>query len=313
MCDAPARAYLKSICGHSGKYGRERCTQEGDHDGLRVIYETKASHPRSEESFRRQDDESHHEGTSPLTRLPTNFIAQFLLDPMHLIYHGVLIRFLLYVIGKDVTNAKIKGRDIAQISSNLESVAGYRTKEFARPPRPLTFVGRWKATELRFFLLYVGVVVLSDVLIEEKKPLYEYFLQLHVAVGILSCPSLVGNADYVNFAENLLAVFVGGCTNKSMFGPGFVTYNVHSMLHLCDDVRRFGNIMNFSVFVFENYMGILKGMIRSGVKVAQRQGVYWRWNQLMMSALDGSQQTSGLLVMMKYLERTQSFPVNHSL
>ncbi|CAN7951661.1 unnamed protein product, partial [Ixodes pacificus] len=41
-------------------------------------------------------------------------------------------------------------------------------------------------------------------------------------------------------------------------------YNVHSLVHLAQDVRTFGPLDSFSAFPFENYLGQLKRLIRSG-------------------------------------------------
>jgi len=51
---------------------------------------------------------------------------------------------------------------------------------------------------------------------------------------------------------------------------GVQWYNVHSLLHLCDDVRKFGDINSLSAFPFESHLGVIKRMLRSGVKTAQQ-------------------------------------------
>ena len=42
-----------------------------------------------------------------------------------------------------------------------------------------------------------------------------------------------------------------------------MTYNFHSVLHICDDVRNFGPLHSISAFPFANYMRSLKRMVRS--------------------------------------------------
>lgn len=37
-----------------------------------------------------------------------------------------------------------------------------------------------------------------------------------------------------------------------MYDQYFVSYNVHSLIHICDDVRNFGNLDSFTCFPFEN-------------------------------------------------------------
>ncbi|KYN40927.1 hypothetical protein ALC56_04674, partial [Trachymyrmex septentrionalis] len=39
--------------------------------------------------------------------------------------------------------------------------------------------------------------------------------------------------------------------------PRSLHYNIHSLLHLCDDVHQYDVIENFSGFPFENYLGKL--------------------------------------------------------
>ena len=49
-----------------------------------------------------------------------------------------------------------------------------------------------------------------------------------------------------------------------MYGPPFQIYNVHSLIHLPDDVSYFkDNLCNISVFRFENHLKTLKSMIRN--------------------------------------------------
>ena len=54
--------------------------------------------------------------------------------------------------------------------------------EFARQPRQLSEMDRWKATEFRQFLLYTGPVALHGIL---HTDVYKHFLVLSVAVLLL--------------------------------------------------------------------------------------------------------------------------------
>lgn len=61
LCDAPARAYLKCIKGHTAYFGCEGCNQEGSWT-TRVVYDTECGQLRTDESFRTRRDEDHHSG-----------------------------------------------------------------------------------------------------------------------------------------------------------------------------------------------------------------------------------------------------------
>lgn len=49
-----------------------------------------------------------------------------------------------------------------------------------------------------------------------------------------------------------------------------MSHNVHSLVYLVNDVKRFGLLDNFSAFKFENYMQILKKYIREADKPLQQ-------------------------------------------
>lgn len=86
--DAPARAMLKMIKGHTSMYGCERCTIKRVKN--QIFYPTKIN---KSVILRTQDDyvsdntnNNHVKGKSPLLALNIDLVKQFVLDPMHIIY-----------------------------------------------------------------------------------------------------------------------------------------------------------------------------------------------------------------------------------
>lgn len=76
--------------------------------------------------------------------------------------------------------------------------------------------------------------------------------------------SLEGNLKY---AEELLKHFVGAF--GIIYGDQFIYHNVHVLLHLADDVRKFGPLDGFCAFKFENHMKYLKSILRKQEKPLQ--------------------------------------------
>ena len=97
--------------------------------------------------------------------------------------------------------------------------------DFARQPRSIKELPRWKATELRQFLLYLGVVVLKPNL---PAPFYNNFLCLHVAVKYLASEEWC--RVFNEHAHDLLVSYV--TQSHTLYTPNFVSHNIHCLLHV---------------------------------------------------------------------------------
>lgn len=259
-CDAPARAYLKEITGHSSTYSCERCnikTEFSLPERKRFFPVNIVGDPRVDTDF--HDDitnNKHIKNKSPLLKLDgLGLVSNFVLDPMHLIYLGVVKRLIVNYWLEGKRPFKISKNVIENINSLLHNLRKYIPSEFGRKIRTLKDVKRWKAVEFRFFLLYCGMVVLANTV---NTVIYKHFLLLQTAIFILNSQELI--EKYLNFAQRCLKKFV----NKSpeIYDKFFVTYNVHSLLHICDDVKSYGPLEDYSSFGFESYLGCIKGKIR---------------------------------------------------
>jgi len=176
---------------------------------------------------------------------------------MHLICLGAVRRLLQYWKSGD-RNVKLGSRQLLEISQSLVEFRQYIPSEFARRPRSLVELDRWKATEYRQFLLYTGPVILKRVLPEE---LYQHFMCLSVSVSILLSSNSHWRTSLLNYASKLIHYFVFNC--ERLYGKNFVVYNIHSLLHVADDVRYFDASLNdISAFRYENYLQTLKRLIR---------------------------------------------------
>lgn len=74
--------------------------------------------------------------------------------------------------------------------------------------------------------------------------------------------------EFNNVAKIILRKFVD--KSNDLYGSTFMSYNVHSLLHVADDSIYYGNLDNVSAFPFENFLGQMRRMIRgNGYEIEQ--------------------------------------------
>lgn len=252
-CDAPARAFLKQIKGHTSIFGCERCHIKSEYADKKRYYPTDVHiEQRRDVDFELEtNNDVHIKRKSPLGQLNIGFVSMFVLDPMHLVFLGVMRRLLViyWIEGKRVV--KLLQSVTTKIDDRIKMMKKYIPNDFNRKMRCLKDIKRWKATEFRFFLLYFGPLLLRSLI---SNNLYKHFLLLHSSIFILSNDKLV--SKYLEIAKSSLTKFVK--VGSTIYGKHFNVYNVHSLIHICDDVQLYGNLNNYTCFSFENYLGQLK-------------------------------------------------------
>jgi hypothetical protein len=269
VCDAPARAMIKATKLFSGYYGCDKCNQRGEWHGRMTYPKVNNIKCRTDVSFRSQKNEEHHKAVSPLCNLPIDMVTTFPIDYMHQVCLGTMKRLLLTWMRCGKRDLRLSALQIEEISNRLLHIKKYIPDLFARKPRGLNEVDRWKATEFRQFLLYTGKIALKGIL---RNDLYRHFLCLNVAISILVSPKLC--LLHSKYAENLLKYFV--LKSSELYGKEFIVYNIHSLIHLSKDAEKFGCLDECSAFAFENYLQRLKKLVRNGkrpvVQIAKRLG-----------------------------------------
>lgn len=261
ICDTPARTYILCVKGHSGYFGCGNCIQQGEYEGRVVFLETD-SELRTDQSFRDRIHEDHHVGDSNLEELNIDMVVQFPDDPMHLKDLGINRKLLLTWI-RGPLERRLPRLKYEAICSEMEAMSEYIPREFPRKTRSLKFIDRMKATEHGMFNSFVGPVVLANHL---PKRLYNHFLVFHVIDRILSSNEFCRIDN--DYASRLVKLFIEEA--KNLYGVEWISYNVHSFIHLPDAVLRFGSFPNFSAYPFENYLQKLKRMLRKSEKPLQQ-------------------------------------------
>jgi hypothetical protein len=257
LCDAPARAFVKCVSGHTSKHGCERCTAVGMCVERRIVFLDKNGVLRNDDGFRSNSYPNHVIGLSRLLDLPQlDIIKSFALDVMHLVFLGVCKRFLTF-LKSGPRAVKLSQHHLNVMSAKLVDIARYTPSDFARRPRSFAELLRWKATEYRQFTLYTGIVVLKGVLNNE---LYMLFVVFSTSMRILHLSDNVKRNSYLDGVRELLRAFVHNA--EVLLGQIFITYNVHSLMHIVDDVQHFNtSLADLSCFPYENYLHQLKLLV----------------------------------------------------
>lgn len=255
VCDAPARAFVKNVKSHNGYSGCDKCDQEGVWRNHKMTYPETNVRLRTDSSYCDMIDEDHHlnQKLSPLTGI-VKMVSSFPIDYMHLCCLG-LMRKLLNMWLKGNLAYRLPSQTVNTISSKLLVLHAHTPTEFNRKPRSLNELDRWKATELRSFMLYWGPVVLKGCLPSE---FYDNYMLFSVGMYLFLTPGI--SDQMVDFAHRLMISFVGHY--GQLYGRDEIVFSVHQLIHLADEYKQFGPLDNISGFPFENYLGQIKHLLR---------------------------------------------------
>ena len=275
IADAPARALVKGTVQFNSFHGCDFCKCLGQSiQGRTVFLKTHDLEIRTDNDFRTQTDVDHHKRTTPLTKIYSlNFPLDMPADYMHQVCLGVTKKLLTLWIGgrkekkggclKLVKGSKkLSQHQVITISNKLLELKKFISLcTFSRQPRSLSELVNWKATEFRQFLMYTGKLVLKGTL---DKECYMHFLKLNIAISML-CD--FDNHKYEMVLKLLQDFVIDG---RRLYGNTFLTYNVHTLLHLPLLCRRFGSLNYINAFPFESYLHQLKNYVKPGNHVIKQ-------------------------------------------
>lgn len=269
ICDCPAKSFVLSTKGHTGYYSCSKCTIKGKHIFNKMCFPMECNENtvlRTDLNFKQYMYEDYQTRRTVFNDIP-NFgcVTNVPLDYLHLVLLGVVKQIIKLWTSAGPLKVRISNNIVNVISDGLLRCRKTVPNDFVRKPRPLSDFKHWKGVEFKQFLLFTGPLVLKDNIDES---IYNHFLCLSISIRILSHPELVKHSLYLNYANDLLTIFVKEF--EILYGPEYMHHNIHNLLHLTIDVRRYGPIDNFSAFRFENHMMKIKKMIRKNDKPLQQ-------------------------------------------
>ena len=284
--DTPAKAHVLNAKGPSGYSSCPRCKVKG----ARTYYKEKYSnihfvnlHEAGRKAEDYLDPQNYGTGENYFHKGPTKVseiidpVQQCVVDSMHAAYGTVKKLVLAIITGYPSLPKKIKPviskEKLKALSESLENLAlnNFSPTEFARKPRSLKYLPKYKGTELRQFLLYTGVALLKGKIPEEH---YYNFLLFSVAVRYLNMYDYYSQ-EMREIAETLFENFISTCI--TLYGEPFISHVVHILYHMPEDAFHWGKIDELSCFDFEDGNLSIVNAVKSGNKPLE-QVVNW-WNR----------------------------------
>lgn len=266
IADAPARAFLLNIPTFSGYFSCHKCCIKGLYLLHRMTFPNIHNTVRTNADFKSKKFAKHHLDNRNIVieKLPIDCVSSIPIDYMHAVLLGVMHQLLYLWIITRRKPYSIKKSKVKILSNYIISNGNQLPTEFSRKSRGLRLMRRYKATELRQLLLYTLPMILSQIL---KSKYYDHFIKLHIAIRILC-----SNAHCIthnNIAKKLLIEFVEEF--PMLYEPHCMSFNLHSLLHLCDDVLNYKcPLDSYSAFKFENFLQFLKKLPKCGFNVLEQ-------------------------------------------
>ncbi|XP_031781696.1 uncharacterized protein LOC103317583 isoform X1 [Nasonia vitripennis] len=254
VADTVARNFVCCFPAHNSRCGR--CIETGETINHRRVFLEMDSTLRNDINYRFNLPVQYQNVISPLEGVEgISITKQVPLDPMHL-FSGVMLKLgLIYYnqYGQGIDASVRQG----QLNRTYVQFNEWIPDEFVRGTRTLDQIDKFKCTELRLLLMYMGPVIFVNYITNEQM---QNFNALNCAVRILSDSSECIKNN--SCAKNLMIYFVQ--TMIELYGKDSVIYNVHNTIHIWDDFLNFGALNSFSAYPYENHLRTLKRMVVKG-------------------------------------------------
>lgn len=255
VCDAPARAFIQRIQGHTSKAGCGYCRVMGEWFAGRVVFPFSRNCSRTDECYG-QGNENNQLGISPLSAV-VGLYTSFPPDYMHAVCLGVTRKLFHYYLKPTKGQRLLCRLSLTQqtVLNDLSlKMSRFVPSEFQRRLRSFKELEHFKATEYRSLILYFGPYLLKRFL---PSQFYDHFLLLHFSVYVFTSERFT---HLHSCATRCMELFVANMS--SLFGQQSLSYNVHILLHLSEFVSLYGTLDSFSAFPFENHLAILKWRVK---------------------------------------------------
>lgn len=260
IADMPAKASIVNIQQFNSYYGCSQCYAKGKYVSRRMIF------PFQNTIKLRNNKEYIHcakiaeESQTPYfgvkgSCLLSEFLSipeSLLIDYMHQCLLGVGKTLILNLISNKTVISALK---LEELNATILSVQ--YPSDFKRHVKSLHELTFWKAQEYKIFLFYIAPIIFSDL----NNNYYNLLLKFIIGIRLL-CEDVTVRT--VSEAKHLLENFCE--TFPRLFGIEYQSYNLHSLLHLPDQVLNFGPLWCTSAMTFESAIYQLKHSVSGTVE-----------------------------------------------
>ncbi|CAF2962216.1 unnamed protein product [Rotaria sp. Silwood2] len=153
----------------------------------------------------------------------------------------------------------ITKENLLKINLKLRSISFIH--DILRRPRLFSNVEKWKVSEVRLFILYIGLPVLAEFLPEERIgdfALYNVILRL--LHDYWDNDKKLGDS-----ISSLLKIYIKNLSKNvisNVCPPKLLTILTHTHLHLSFQCKKIGRLNWLTNFVFESFLGHLKAFVK---------------------------------------------------
>lgn len=265
--DSVCRPILQNRIQFNGYYGCSWCYHIGvyikDVSGIRYPMQITDPDLRSQESYVKdvgvvtstnKISERGVKGNTSVSIIPQiDMIWSFSFDYLHGLLAGVDQQiYKQWTSTKTQNNFKLSNFDIKAIDKRLLSITP--THDIHRLPRSLKDRAKWKASEIKSWVLYYSLPCLDGIIKDEA--LEHYSLLVKSFHTLLK--TKISRRKLVECERDLLK-FTG--LYEIMYGTKNMTFNIHSLLHVVHSVKKTGPLWSNSTFPFESNIYQLKQFV----------------------------------------------------
>ena len=263
-CDAPARCQVCGMAQYNAEYGCPWCLHKGEYHGsMRSPFLQVLPTQRTHDDIVSIMMEIIPDGNpifgikfpSPLIKLKSyNFKKILITDYLH-IFEGLGEMFASYHIDS------LSECDIKKIDEVMMKISA--TQQISRYTTPMSNRKNWKAREWENYILYYSVPILLPILSPTQ---FNHWLLFVESFYILLQDRI--HIDELNTCNQMLHDFVA--QTEELYDITAMTFNLHQLLHICENVLNWGPLWTNSTFCFESANYYLLRAIKSANGVTQQ-------------------------------------------